>query len=542
MLTPDNALQISSQFDAQLVALGNWSLEQRRVLNRWLDQISAEQKGRMAAQVIALFALDLLKNDVSIEGRVRIKRLQSAASLLERLVFTTRELEKKFYRDHINHMLKVALLARAIAIKKPFCLDESQLNTLTLASIFHDIAYPMSECGRIFNETLRALKDCYATAELFRNTLVRETKIDIESLALLVSQDTNKVRTMLRQMNHGLLGAIEFQGFLESENDLSSYSKVIRAITLHDPDFETEINPLDDPIVGLLIMADELQDWGRPTDQEVGVIPRIEDFVLKDGQIRGRFVAGNYSNFSVLKQVCSKIKSLQRLSLDSNKFEFSLIYDVQGFVRVDLCDYEYILQVLFNSIDKDLMDPSSNIDLSEASLFEKDFFGIEITVPIKKLMYELLSTGKLSEKTILRGMKITLNESQSEMIFSSKILGLISAIELSNSGEEHISARVITDLNTVKGNFYPNTKSETLELSQFLAAEIRFINYMTHEIGGSRVDFIKGFPKLEGLAEASVVEKASERLGVGDFLLKYRSLKLRSVLNCLKNHGCFLFS
>ena len=79
MLNRDDALQVSSLFDAQLVTLGDWSLTQKRILNRWLEQTIAQQKGRMAAQVIASFALDLLKDDVSIAGRVRIKKIQSAA-------------------------------------------------------------------------------------------------------------------------------------------------------------------------------------------------------------------------------------------------------------------------------------------------------------------------------------------------------------------------------------------------------------------------------------------------------------------------------
>lgn len=79
-----------------------------------------------------------------------------------------------------------------------------------------------------------------------------------------------------------------------------------------------------------------------------------------------------------------------------------------------------------------------------------------------------------------------------------------------------------------------------MKFSRFLAAEIRFINYLIHEIGGSKVQGIQDFPKLEGLAEPSLLERVRGLVG-DDFSVIYGKLKLRSVINCLRNRGCFLF-
>ena len=539
-ITDDN-LQVSSQFDAQLVTLGDWSLDQKRILNRWLEQISAESKGRMAAQVIASFALDLLNDDLSAEGRVRIKRLQGMASLLEQLVFTTSELEEKFYRDHISHMLKVTLLARAIARKKPFSLGGSQLSTLTLACLFHDIAYPLSECGRIFSKTLESLKNCYSSAELFRNILTKESRADIRSLSILTREDEGSIRTMLKQMNHGLLSAIEFRAWLKNETTVDSYSDEIRAIAIHDSNFETEIDALEDPIIGLLILADELQDWGRPTDQDIAIIPRIEDFRLEDGHLSGRFIAKDYRNFSVLKQVSSKMRNLKRLSLDSDALEFNFRYDIREFREVSHRNYERVLQILYDSVDNTLMDPSKNIDLSESALFERIFFGMDVTIPVKRRLFEDLKSGKLAERLVLKDMHLYLNENLSELILSEKTLERIEAIVLSNENDNRISARIVVDNAPVKGVFYSSSSNETLQFSRYLAAEIRFINYMIHEVGGSKFSCINGFPKLEGLAELSVVENVCERLGSTHFKDIYEKLKLRAMVECLRNRGCFLF-
>jgi hypothetical protein len=473
-----------------------------------------------------------------MEGRIRIKRLRNVASLLEQLVFTTRELDEKFYRDHINHMLKVALLAKAIARKKPFCLSESELATLVLACVFHDVAYPLSECGRIFNKTLESLKDCFSTAELFTNELVKEAKVNLESLALLTGENEARLRTALREMNHGLLSAIEFKVFLKDNKSIEIYSDVIRAIALHDSDFRTPIDVIDDPIVGLLIIADELQDWGRPTDQDIVVIPRIEDFELMDGHLRGAFIAKDYGNFSLLKQISSKMNNLSRLRVDSNRLKLDFRYNLKGFEKIDHNNFQHLLQILFNSVDKALMNPSNNIDLSESAYFEKSFFGLEITMSVKEALYRKLKIG--SKKSIFTNMNIYLNEDLSEMILTDKVLGEIEAIVLSNENDSKISAKIVEGKRIINGNIYSSTSPETMEFSRFIAAEIRFINYLIHEIGGSKVEGIPNFPKLEGLAEPFVLKQVRDQLG-NDFSVIYEKLKLRSVIDCLKNRACFLF-
>jgi hypothetical protein len=540
MPTINEVIQISSQFDAQLVTLGEWSIGERRLLNNWLEQTSNQSKGRVAANIIASMVLDYLKDDLSVEGRVRIKRIRKDAALLEQLVFTTRELTKKFYRDHINHMLKVSLLARAIALKKPFCLKVSELNLLVLACLFHDIAYPLSECGRIFSEALKSFKDCYSSAELFSSKLIKESKVDITSLSHLIGEEETKLKTALRKLNHGLLSAIEFKDFLKNQKSVETYSAIIRAIALHDSEFKTPIDTIKDPIVGLLVLADELQDWGRPTDQEVAIIPRIEDFELKDGKITGVFNAESYANFSVLKQISSKMKNLSRLFLDSNQLKFEFKYNIKGFEKIDHENFQGVLETLFNSVDKRILNPADNMDLSESAYFEKSFFGLEITMRVKQSLYRKLKNGKISKGSIFEHINIYLNADLSEMILSDKPLGELNSIVLTNENQNQITAKIVSRDKKFDGNIYSSIDEETMEFSRFLAAEIRFINYMTHEIGCSKVDDIQDFPKLEGIAEPAILEKVGIQLG-NDFLETYKKLKLKSVLGCLKNQGCFLF-
>lgn len=539
----NHALSVSSQFDAQLVALGNWSIPQRRSIERWLEQTTIEQKRKAAAQVMASFILEFLRKDISIEGKIRVKRLQSAVSLLEQIVFATRELGEKYYRDHINHMLKVALLAKAIAAKEPFCLDQDQSEKLIMACLFHDIAYPLGECGRIFNETIRTLKDCYTSAELFRANLIKRTEVDISTLASVIGEDESKVERLLMQLNHGLLSALEFKSFLNNQEQvLERYSKVIRAIAIHDSIVSTEIDVFEEPVIGLLVLADELQDWGRPTYEDISVIPRIEDFELKNRRIEGRFIAKNYKNFSVLKQVCSKMENLKRVILDSKRLTIKIEYEIQRFRKIDHSNYEFVLQTLYEKVNEECLDPSNNIDLSESSLFEKTFFGVDIGMPTKMELYSYLKKRQLAEFSVLKEMDIYVNTDLPELILSKKNLEAMKSLVISNFDKERISMKIQTDNGPIEGTFYGNSREKNLELMRFLAAEIRFINYLLHEIGSERLELPEGFPKFEGFAEQTVIAKVGDELKIDEFPNLYSKLELPLVTSCLRNRGCFLLA
>jgi hypothetical protein len=174
-------------------------------------------------------------------------------------------------------------------------------------------------------------------------------------------------------------------------------------------------------------------------------------------------------------------------------------YNIQGLEKIDHNNIQLLLQILFNSVDKALMNLSKNIDLSESAYFEKSFFGLEITMPVKEVLYMNLKNGQLSKKSVFKNINIYLNENLSEMVLADKDFGEIEAIVLSNENDNRISAKIIEGNKTINGNFYLSMSPETMEFSRFLPAEIRFINYLIHEIGSAKVEGVPNFPKLEGL-------------------------------------------
>lgn len=79
-----------------------------------------------------------------------------------------------------------------------------------------------------------------------------------------------------------------------------------------------------------------------------------------------------------------------------------------------------------------------------------------------------------------------------------------------------------------------------MESLRFLAAEIRFINYMIYEMCGPKLEDIPGFPKLEGIADLPTLKRAQDRIG-GNFQETYQKAKVGPVLGCLKAKTYFLF-
>lgn len=373
--------------------------------------------------------------------------------------------------------------------------------------------------------------------------LIRRTEVDISTLASVIGEDESKVERLLMQLNHGLLSALEFKSFLNNQEQvLERYSKVIRAIAIHDSIVSTEIDVFEEPVIGLLVLADELQDWGRPTYEDISVIPRIEDFELKNRRIEGRFIAKNYKNFSVLKQVCSKMENLKRVILDSKRLTIKIEYEIQRFRKIDHSNYEFVLQTLYEKVNEECLDPSNNIDLSESSLFEKTFFGVDIGMPTKMELYSYLKKRQLAEFSVLKEMDIYVNTDLPELILSKKNLEAMKSLVISNFDKERISMKIQTDNGPIEGTFYGNSREKNLELMRFLAAEIRFINYLLHEIGSERLELPEGFPKFEGFAEQTVIAKVGDELKIDEFPNLYSKLELPLVTSCLRNRGCFLLA
>jgi hypothetical protein len=105
----------TATFDQNLLMLGRWEKQNRENIEKWI-KTQEDQKKEATSKLISYLIQNLLSKDCTAEGKKCSKHLGDTSAHLEELLHTTKGgISKKFYRDHLNHMLRVMILARAAA-------------------------------------------------------------------------------------------------------------------------------------------------------------------------------------------------------------------------------------------------------------------------------------------------------------------------------------------------------------------------------------------------------------------------------------------
>jgi hypothetical protein len=233
----------------------------------------------------------------------------------------------KFYRDHTEHQLRVAVLGDFI-LEQDFG-QGALLNYISdlieidkhlikdklwwIMGLIHDIGYPLEKMAKSINYSiLNQILKCYPMLDLsvipFEITLSQKNLMPyIEILEDGLSKEARKLIRIgaglnldgtlkadihnfytngdeLREykhesevnLDHGVVGALSILRNLGSPDEIKSnqeeligYIKIAQAIAIHNiknklPDFSFKKNPL----VFLLILIDEMQEWGRPISMQ----------------------------------------------------------------------------------------------------------------------------------------------------------------------------------------------------------------------------------------------------------------------------------
>ncbi len=181
-----------------------------------------------------------------------------------------------------------------------------------LASLFHDIGYPVEKFPQIvqitqkicvkfdfmgykydinpgeinWKEEISELMDCY--------NVLNGTKLPQDTLTQLSSSPINAY--LQTRYDHGLVGATRILKLLKAiengEKVWAPYKRAVLAIALHniagDDKNNLIINAKKDPLSFLLKICDELQEWGRERPYE---LDRIELDSLEVGGIEASIIA-----------------------------------------------------------------------------------------------------------------------------------------------------------------------------------------------------------------------------------------------------------
>ncbi|MHA1156486.1 MAG: hypothetical protein ACTSQK_10300 [Candidatus Heimdallarchaeota archaeon] len=236
----------------------------------------------------------------------------------------------KFYRDHTEHQLRVAVLGDFL-LEQDFGvgtlvkhiadlseIDESDLknNLWWTMGLLHDIGYPLQKMTESINYSLlNQILKCYPMLDLevvpFEITLSMKEKKQKEYLSFLEEGLSKEAIKLIRlgagidfnsvpvpksqlftsnpnghsefkyespvNLDHGVIGALAIlkglgtpEEIRENKDENAGFIKAAQAIALHNfknklPDYTFDHNPL----AFLLVLVDELQEWGRPIPLQI---------------------------------------------------------------------------------------------------------------------------------------------------------------------------------------------------------------------------------------------------------------------------------
>ena len=340
----------------------------------------------------------------------------------------------KYYRDHTEHQLRVAVLGDFLLeqdlgsgtllnhVSDLVEIDKELIKEKVwwVMGLIHDIGYPLQKMSTSINYSLlNQILKCYPMLDLdvvpFEiNISSKNTKPYLDFITEGLSKEAQKLiklglRTNLDsipippvqhfqssekghpefkfesevELDHGVVGALSLLKSLgtpeeikENRDELEGYIKAAQAIALHNfkdqlPDYVFDNNPL----AFLLVLTDEMQEWGRP-------IPL---------QIRDSYFTTELKKITLLDEVTLTIDEVQWLmeykkmnAKELTNFQFHYFCDSKNKAfgrlgrgeefpktRIVLQDYESIIDSMDEQqLEESLKDASKQL-LTESKKSEK---------------------------------------------------------------------------------------------------------------------------------------------------------------------------
>ncbi|MBN1328225.1 MAG: hypothetical protein JXA54_02015 [Candidatus Heimdallarchaeota archaeon] len=309
----------------------------------------------------------------------------------------------KYYRDHTEHQLRVAVLGDFLLeqdlghgillnhIAELSNLDKNKLKDEIwwITGLIHDIGYPLQKITKSINYSLlNQILKCYPMLDL--DVIPFEINLNNKNLepylALLEEGLSKKARELIRfgsgyflgnkitsniehfqrkkgghriflqdsqiQLDHGVIGALSLlrsigtpEEIKADRDELDGYIKAAQAIAIHNfKEHLTDYAFNKNPLAFLLILIDEMQEWGRPIPlqirdsfftTELKKITLLDEIILTVDEVRWLMA---YKNTQAKELVDFKFNLL----CDAKKSAFSRLKKESEFpeTKIILQDYE----------------------------------------------------------------------------------------------------------------------------------------------------------------------------------------------------------
>lgn len=177
------------------------------------------------------------------------------------------------YRDHVLHTFRVwglGLYFYRKLFKPKFDnkgIDSDRFHFLWyLTAVYHDVGYPLERIETIVKSMEENFKNVGLLVEIttkFTNNYLCSPKIENDLNEIFPGHTFEK--NILKKRHGEISARILLFALYEHLDDEwnKSAKKSIKSIIIHD-DEKLEITLDEDPLSALLVICDELQEWGRP--------------------------------------------------------------------------------------------------------------------------------------------------------------------------------------------------------------------------------------------------------------------------------------
>jgi hypothetical protein len=195
----------------------------------------------------------------------KFRQMIKALEAYEALLYSTRG-----YRDHIAHAVRVGMLGYHLLARQPLSkffsgsMKDFQTSWL-LTSLFHDICVPLSRLSAVQSK-IRNMMNSYSGIEFEEQAAFKIKESVYPKIKRVFSnRDVEFCFDFTQGASRGshgpLAAAVLVDTFFGCLND-SILSNIATSVCLHDQECKVDFN--ENPLAGLLVIADELQEWDRP--------------------------------------------------------------------------------------------------------------------------------------------------------------------------------------------------------------------------------------------------------------------------------------
>ena len=518
----------SAIFDKEILDAGKWDPVSLASLRAWVESEDSTDKRLRASRLIPELLEVTLGPRMRPDGKIHARRIGEALTYFEDLMLTSKSgLGKKFYRDHLNHLIRVIILARAIAKQ---CL-KLETGDVVLASLFHDIGYPVAESRTIIEGSINALQSCFGCVRFAEHFLSYDMEKATRLIRLLNDVDTShQLGRAFNSHEHSVIGAMEFLDYVD---DPEQYTQVVEAIVFHDSSFQRKISLRDSPVLAALVLADELQDWDRPIGYDrTSAVQSIEPFEISEGLIRGRMEASATPSFSPIRQVISKLRSLSRIVIDT-QLKFELEISLPKYNEISIKDLQVLASQLYTLRMQQGLNVPNILRVEDSdSVFQKAYYGITISDAISRSIIANLESAE--GPPVVNG-RFLFDQDRFEILHLTETDEPESFVI--NSSGQSIELGLRLSGGIVRGTLTDVTYSATKATAEMVIGLVRAVNVLLHASKDAPPEKFNELEYMVGHDEASKIlreldlEKWSSSVGL-----------LRGIGSTVFQKGLFCFT